>query len=381
VFKFIPLLLIAASIQSAFGANQRSVDKFTYINLSTMLADWPSGTKESPYGMIQQETNGLHAEWGFSALIITETGGNKERVLFDTGKYPYTVIQNAERLGIVEELCRTKKVVLSHTHSDHTGGLIALREWIKKNKKCDRNQRKTALTQAYVSQEFFRGRDPEIYDNAEFFYDKPFAGRPRSRTDIKFKNEMEFIYDFVKRKFENENSGRFVRMNGPTEVIPGVWATGAIRTQMKEKQQYLADEGQPFVVDDQSLVIMTGEGAVVIAGCGHSGFKNTMNFVNLYMFGGNTSITAVAGGWHLFPHGPTALKGYGEFINGLGIKYFLGSHCTGIETLATIRPYAPMLTMQTAINDSVGTQLIYDRAADSRFTILGAFLNIPRTDD
>src|SRR5689334_2563479 len=119
---FIFSVLVMAN--SAFAAVVKStpVDKFTYVNLSTMIADWPEGTPESPYGVLQQDTNGLHGEWGFSALIITETGGKKERVLMDTGKFPYTVMKNAERLGIVKELCKTQKIVLSHTHSDHTGG-------------------------------------------------------------------------------------------------------------------------------------------------------------------------------------------------------------------------------------------------------------------
>jgi len=56
------------------------------------------------------------AEWGLSFLVETE----KETILFDTGK-SITTSHNARALGI--DLSRVDKIVLSHGHSDHSGGL------------------------------------------------------------------------------------------------------------------------------------------------------------------------------------------------------------------------------------------------------------------
>lgn len=370
-------LLIPVLAGAAPGAQ---VDKFTYVTLSTMIADWPSGSSADPHGVVHQETNGLHGEWGFSALVMTETAGVKQSVLFDTGKFPDTVIKNVERLGLVRELCQTQKVVLSHSHSDHTGGLIALRHWIKNQAACTPQEKLTALTVAVVSDNFFRGNnDPELYDPEPFFYDQPFTGAPTKPTDIKFPNEMTFVYDFLRKKFEGEEDGRFIRIKGPYEVIPGVWATGPVRPQMSPLKEYLADEGQRLVVDDQALVIQTAEGAVVLSGCGHSGLRNVLNFVTQYMFTLSPQVVAVLGGWHLFPHASGTLAEYGHFLANLGVKYFIGSHCTGLETIHNLRSAAPLLTEKTAINDTVGTQFGYDRTRSTdRFQILGAFLNIPR---
>jgi len=72
--------------------------------LSTMLSDHGRG------------------EWGFSALVEIDS----ERILFDTGNYDQTVIDNAKGLGV--DLSNIKELVLSHSHSDHTGGWHSLWE-------------------------------------------------------------------------------------------------------------------------------------------------------------------------------------------------------------------------------------------------------------
>ena len=53
-------------------------------------------------------------------------------VLFDTGFHEDTVIHNAQLLK--KDLSKVEKVVLSHFHSDHTGGLLKLRKKYKKVK-------------------------------------------------------------------------------------------------------------------------------------------------------------------------------------------------------------------------------------------------------
>lgn len=60
---------------------------------------------------------GMRTAWGFAALI--ETGS--DTVLFDTGGDGPTLLANLERRGV--EPKRVRAVVLSHIHTDHTGGL------------------------------------------------------------------------------------------------------------------------------------------------------------------------------------------------------------------------------------------------------------------
>ena len=68
---------------------------------------------------------GGFGEWSFSALYESD----KESILFDTGFHEDTVLHNAKVLN--KDLSKVEKVILSHFHSDHTGGLIKLRKTYK----------------------------------------------------------------------------------------------------------------------------------------------------------------------------------------------------------------------------------------------------------
>ncbi len=63
---------------------------------------------------------GLKSEWGFSCLIETKS----EKILFDTGGNGKVLLSNIERLGI--NPANIDKIVISHEHWDHNGGLEAL---------------------------------------------------------------------------------------------------------------------------------------------------------------------------------------------------------------------------------------------------------------
>jgi len=62
---------------------------------------------------------GLEIGWGFSCLIE----GLDKTVLFDTGGNGDILLSNMQRLGLDPEF--VDAIVLSHIHSDHTGGLGA----------------------------------------------------------------------------------------------------------------------------------------------------------------------------------------------------------------------------------------------------------------
>ena len=82
--------------------------------------------KASEYEITVLATNtanfGGIGEWSFSALLESEN----ETILFDTGFDENTVLHNANLLK--KDLSRVEKVILSHFHGDHTGGLIKLRQ-------------------------------------------------------------------------------------------------------------------------------------------------------------------------------------------------------------------------------------------------------------
>src|SRR3981081_495018 len=108
VVSLVALLLAApfpvqTSTSAAPAAASARVKSLKILVLSTMLADEGIG------------------EWGFGAVV--EVDGHE--ILFAPGARPETVLQNARELKV--ELAPATEVILSHNHSDHTGGLLTLR--------------------------------------------------------------------------------------------------------------------------------------------------------------------------------------------------------------------------------------------------------------
>ncbi len=66
--------------------------------------------------------NGFLTGFGFSALIFNNFTQNY--ILFDTGGNGNTLIQNINKLNI--DLIKIKKIIISHDHFDHAGGLSEL---------------------------------------------------------------------------------------------------------------------------------------------------------------------------------------------------------------------------------------------------------------
>ena len=69
---------------------------------------------------IYKKDMGLKADWGFSCLIETEG----EAILFDTGAKGEILLENMEILGVNPK--SISKIVISHEHWDHNGGLKTL---------------------------------------------------------------------------------------------------------------------------------------------------------------------------------------------------------------------------------------------------------------
>ena len=242
-------------------------------------------------------------EWGFSAVV--EADGH--RILFDTGARPNTVLNNAKELGV--DLGNITDVVLSHNHSDHTGGLMTLRRaMFEKNP--------AALSKAYVGKGIFAAR----------------------RSDQG--KALEFMAT-TRRDYE-ASGGHFVEYDRPVELWNGIWLTGPVPRKYPErnwsgKTQIQTPEGwkEDTIPEDMSLVINTGEGLVVVSGCGHAGIINTLEYARSMVR--NAPIHAAIGGFHLYQLNDEKLQWTAAKLREFGLGTFLGAHCTGIEAVYRIR--------------------------------------------
>ena len=266
-------------------------------------------------------------EWGFAALV--EADGH--RILFDTGRRPDTVLENARELGV--ELTGIRDVILSHNHGDHTGGLLTLRRELAKDDP-------DALSRTHVG----RG----------IFWKRPRKTSERSMPAVKDAYE--------------ELGGRFIEHSGPAEIHPGVWITGPVPRSHPERNwsgtgRVQAPDGlvEDTIPESQSLVIVTERGLVVISGCGHAGIINTLEYARKTVR--QTSVHAALGGFHLFRASDDHLAWTAEKLRAMRLEHFLGAHCTGIEAVFQLRGLTG-LTRETAVVGAVGASFSLETGID-----------------
>ena len=188
-------------------------------------------------------------EWSFSALLESE----KESIIFDTGFDENTVLHNADLLG--KDLSKVEKVILSHFHGDHTGGLIKLRKTFMK-------ENPDAFSEVYVAEGFFEQRYDENGNLRGFI-----GGFDDVKRFIQETKKLGINFNVIDKPYEIANN---LMLTGPVErifekvvVSPGFF--------IKENGQLIDD----LLKDDQSLGIKTSKGWYMMSGCGHAGMMNT----------------------------------------------------------------------------------------------------------
>ncbi|MDE2597029.1 MAG: MBL fold metallo-hydrolase [Sphingomonadales bacterium] len=295
------LLLCGLGVALPAAAAEHRVQALRVTVLSTMLADEGIG------------------EWGFAALV--EADG--ERLLFDTGANPDTVLRNAKALGI--DLAHVRHLVLSHFHDDHTGGLPTLRRALMGTD-----------PQALAVADAGKGILEPRFDAQG----KPLAGFPGLLAEYR------------------ALGGRVVEHDGPVELLPGVWLTGPVARRHDERnwnKGAMLRRGGALVEDtlaeDSSLVIRTADGLVILTGCAHAGIMNIADAAR--EIGGGEPIVAVIGGLHLFAKPEPVLAETAAYLK--GVRYLLAAHCTGIEATFRLRQLLG-LTPRTAVVAAVGSR-------------------------
>jgi len=205
----------------------------------------PEITLISVYDNYQVDTK-LKTAWGFATIIKTP----EELILFDTGGNSEILLSNMEKLGI--DPASIKKVVISHIHGDHLGGL-------------------------------------------EGFLDKN-------------SNVTVFIPSSFPQSIKNmitQKEAKFVEISTPKKISDSIYTTGELY-------------GPP---EEQSLIIDSKKGLVIITGCAHPGIVNIVKRAKKLMK--KDKVYLVLGGFH---HPPiSCIKEFKE----LGVEKVAPSHCTG----------------------------------------------------
>lgn len=229
------------------------------------------------------------AEHGLSVLL--EVDGKS--FLWDCGQSGIAV-ENALIKGI--DLRKIEGIGISHGHYDHAGGLPAV------------------LTAS----------------GPKRIYMHPKALEPKLFIDG---NTERSIGIPIRRETLEYACGELILSDEPVEVMPGVRLTGEVprvsEFEGTEANLYsiVEEEIRPDTFpDDQSLVIDTPEGAVVLTGCAHSGLVNILKHV----METHGKIRAVVGGTHLgLGATPERIEASIDFLEEVLPEKIVPCHCTG----------------------------------------------------
>lgn len=234
---------------------------------------------------------GLAVEHGL-ALWVEHEG---HPVLFDTGASGRVLVGNASRLGV--RLDEAEAACLSHGHYDHTGGLAGVLGAL-------------------------RGRT--LHAHPAVFTPK-YAKRPEGWQPIGMRLSREAI----------EAAGVRVSVSdAPQQVAPGATLLGAAERDSRfvpSTPHLFADDGTGRTIDpfhdDQSLVLASAGGLIVVSGCAHAGIINHCRAAQRLHPG--TSIRAVVGGFHLVGASRGLIERTIQALRELGVKAVHPCHCTG----------------------------------------------------
>ena len=160
------------------------------------------------------------------------------------------------------EISNIKTVVISHDHWDHRGGLWGL---LRKNPKL------------------------KVYACPNF--------------SEKFKRQARLY------------NSRLIETKRFTMITDNIYTTGEI-----------PGEYAPKYIPEQSLVLKTHKGTIIITGCAHPGIVEIIENVKLNI---SDDIYLVLGGFHLMGKHRKTIEPVVDKFRQLGIKKIAPSHCTG----------------------------------------------------
>jgi 7,8-dihydropterin-6-yl-methyl-4-(beta-D-ribofuranosyl)aminobenzene 5'-phosphate synthase len=235
-------------------------------------------------------------EHGFSAFIEMSQGN----YLFDTGG-GHSIVANS--LDLDKDVRTVRKIFLSHGHYDHTGGLP---EILRLKGKVD----------VHAHPHVFLDRIAILKENGN--ETKRFVGIP------------------YKKGYLESLGANFVFNNAFAEVEKGMYLTGEVprKTPFEKHDPKLFSEidgktTQDIFLDDQSLILDTNKGIVLILGCAHSGMINIIHHVIGKM--GKDKFYAILGGTHLDFLTSKQLEESIKSLKKMEIEKIGVSHCTGMR--------------------------------------------------
>ena len=267
------------------------------------------------------------AEHGFSAVVKTTTDGKTHTLLFDFGFSENGAAQNTATLGV--NMPEVEAAVLSHGHSDHTGGLSRLGEQI--------------------------GRK-----NIPLFVHPSAFKSPRY---LKFGEEFKINFPRLTREMVQTAGFSIVESEMPASLLDN---TTLFLGEIPRRTDF--EKGWPIVhcqtdgrevwdaIEDDTSIVMNlkDKGLVILSGCAHAGIVNTVQYA--IEVTGIDKIHAMMGGFHLSgPFFEPIIDRTTQDLQKLHPAFVIPTHCTGRKAIMAMEKQMP----DQFILNMAGTKLTF----------------------
>jgi 7,8-dihydropterin-6-yl-methyl-4-(beta-D-ribofuranosyl)aminobenzene 5'-phosphate synthase len=260
---------------------------------------------------------GFLAEWGLSILVETESC----KVLLDTST-SMTAVHNADLLGI--DFSTIDKIVLSHGHYDHTGGL---RDVLRRTKGIEVIAHPDIWAPKYVQ----RGES------------RRYVGIPYVREELEgLGATFNLTKEYVKISDDIMTTGEIAMTTDYEKTDEMLY--------VKTGDRLIPDP----LADDLALIVRAGQGLALITGCAHRGIVNTVRHAQKIT--GGEHIHTIIGGTHLIFSSQERIEKTASELKELGLMRLGVSHCTGFYPAAALaREFGDIFFLNNS-----GTQLTLD---------------------
>jgi 7,8-dihydropterin-6-yl-methyl-4-(beta-D-ribofuranosyl)aminobenzene 5'-phosphate synthase len=271
----------------------------------------------------------LKAEHGLSIMLEF----SKEKILFDCGQSE-AVLDNAKNLNI--NLMDISKIVLSHGHYDHSGGLLSVLKYI--NKEINIFAHPAIFGKRYVAKNSLSNIDLDSkryigIPDSQKTYEKHGALFNLNSSSVYLSKDI-ILSGWIPRKNDFEKvEDEFVK-----------------EIDINKSDNYIIHDE---VDDDNAIIVNDSDGIIIISGCAHSGIINIVNrAIDLTK---KQRIKAIIGGLHLSSRDDYYVN---QTISGLkkyDIDLIIPAHCTGLSAMCKLKE----AFNEKCVFGSVGKSLLF----------------------
>jgi 7,8-dihydropterin-6-yl-methyl-4-(beta-D-ribofuranosyl)aminobenzene 5'-phosphate synthase len=344
---FLASSVLACSIPLDRSANAapvrldvQTVDELTVRQVTDGSHDiFLSGAKFSGLTVKREDPGGpegktLQSEWGLALHLGSRRGQEAKQYLLDFGSMPTTYQNNLALLDI--DVSKIDALIISHGHSDHTGGLTgfleAQRPLMRSDLRlytggeddfCPRFSR-TSLSSAGPALDRRKLRamnvEPVLSEAPIIIEGHAFTTGVVPRTSI----EHVLPNTVVKFGIQNGlgcNPNAYTNHHFTAEELSGVAVP----------DQHWHEHATCFRVGDRGLV--------VISSCGHAGIINTLR--RAQEVSGTEKIYALLGGFHLAPAPDDYLRQVMAELKKFDLEHVLPMHCSGANFIELAKKEMP----------------------------------------